>query len=81
MIGKRARPPKKTNVLFLLGLMYYLKSIPLWSLPYQFTCNLQCDCLIIVFHHQYKHQQGTIHCLSPGRTPYFVPKSKMIFLC
>ncbi len=31
-------------------------------------------------HHQYKHQQGTIHYLSPGKTPYFVPKSKMISL-
>ncbi len=29
--------------------MYHLNSIPLWSLPYQFTCNLQCECLIIVF--------------------------------
>jgi hypothetical protein len=41
MIGKRARPPKKTNVLLLLVLMYHLNSILLWSVPYQFTCNLQ----------------------------------------
>ncbi len=34
MIGQRARPPKKPNVLFLLILMYHLNSIPLWSLPY-----------------------------------------------
>ncbi len=49
MIGKRARFPKKRNVLFLLILMYHLHSIPLWSLPYQFTCNLQCERLIIIF--------------------------------
>ncbi len=49
MIGKRARLPKKPDVLFLLILMYHLNSIPLWSLAYQFTCNLQCECLIIVF--------------------------------
>jgi hypothetical protein len=49
MIGKRARPPTKPNVLFLLVLMYHLNSIPLWSLPYQFTCHLQCERLIIVF--------------------------------
>ncbi len=49
MIGKRAQPPKKPNVLFLLVLMYHLNSIPLWSLPYQFTCKLQWERLIIVF--------------------------------
>jgi hypothetical protein len=30
--------------------------------------------------HKHKHQQGTIHYLSPGRTPYVVPKLKMISL-
>ncbi len=49
MIGKRAQPPKKLNVIFVLILMYHLNSIPLWSLPYQFTCNLQCERLIIIF--------------------------------
>ncbi len=49
MIGKRARPPKKPNVLFLLVLMFHLNNICLWSLPYQFTCQLQWEHLIIVF--------------------------------
>ncbi len=49
MIGKRAGPPKNPNVLFLLILMYHLNSFPLWSLPYQLTCNLQCERLIIIF--------------------------------
>ncbi len=49
LIGKRARPLKNPNVLFLLILMYHLNSIPLWRLQFQFTCNLQCEHLIIVF--------------------------------
>ncbi len=47
-MGKGLVPPEKPIVLLPFLLTHHLNSILLWSFRYQFTCNLQWECLIFV---------------------------------